>query len=414
MVNTLGIKFASLPCLTMNRFRFSLSKSPPGFSGPKNENSIPAYTMTLEATLRSSVMRTLVTSMTVATLVAILNGCATEKAPSSEKPHVIQLQWPAPPDPARYEYEITLRAAADIEKESEEQRLKRMLTGGPSSNEPLYKKPSAIAARKGRIYVADPPSASIIVFDAVRRKTFRIGVREPNNSPRPISLAVDDKSNVYVLDSSLKKVMVYDSLGLFLFSVGDPKSFAKPAGVAVSGDGQRIFVVDRGSIEEDDHKVIAYSPDGSELYRIGPRGHGEGQLNVPLAATVAPDGSLLVLDSGNFRVQSFDPEGRYQFSFGQAGAGFGQFSRPRSIATDKEGKIFVSDASFNNVQIFDSTGQLLMWIGSTGLRNNPGEFGLLSAVAADETGRLYVADHFHNKVEVYRPVHTGEPGKASK
>ncbi|NMG74063.1 hypothetical protein [Aromatoleum diolicum] len=359
-------------------------------------------------------LRTLVTSIMVATTVALLSGCATEKGSVSEKEHVIQLQWPAPPDPARYAYEITLRAAADIEKETEDQRLKRMLTGGSSSGEPLYKKPSAIAARKGRVYVADPPTASIVVFDAARRKTFRIGVREPNNSPRPVSLSVDDKSNVYVLDSKLKKVMVYDSLGLFQFSVGDPKAFAKPVGVAVSGDGQKIFIVDRGSIEEDDHKVIAYAPDGSELYRIGPRGHGEGQLNVPLAATVAPDGSLLVLDSGNFRIQSFDTEGRYRFSFGEAGAGLGQFSRPRSIATDREGKIFVSDASFNNVQIFDPTGRLLMWIGNSGLRNNPGEFGLLAGVAADETGRLYIADHFHNKVEVYRPVLTAEPGKTGK
>ena len=357
----------------------------------------------------------LATYMAVAIMtLALLAGCATRNNSKSEKENPVQLQWPAPPDPARYEYEVTLRSAADIEPETEDQRVKRMLTGGSISNEPLYKKPSAIAAHKGRVYVADPPTGSVIVFDVGRRKVFRIGVREPNNTQKPISLALDDKQNVYVLDASLKKVLVYDSLGLFLFSVGDPKALTKPAGVAVSADGKKIFIVDRGGIEEDDHKVIAYSPDGFEIFRIGPRGTGEGQLNVPLAASVAPDGSLLVLDSGNFRVQSFDAEGRYRFSFGQAGAGFGQFSRPRSIATDKDGKIFVSDAAFNNVQIFDSTGALLMWIGNSSLRNNPGEFGLVAAIAADETGRLYVTDHFHNKVEVYRPVRTTEAASTNR
>lgn len=338
-----------------------------------------------------------------------LGGCTFQKEAKEEKAQKIQLEWPAPPDPARFIYETRLRSEQDIREETEDGKMRKLLTGkGQVSDNRVYRKPSALAARNGRIYIADPPTQSIMVFDAARTKLFRMGVREPNNIVRPVSLAIDGKNNVYVLDGKLRKVMVYDSLGLFLFSVGDPATLVQPAGVAVSSDGKKIFVVDRGSVEHDDHKVIAYSPEGTELFRIGPRGYGPGQLNIPLAASVSPDGTLFVLDSGNFRIQAFDLDGKFRHSFGSVGNSIGQFSRARSIATDSENRVYVSDASFNNVQIFTPTGELLMWIGSSGMQDAPGQFGLIAGIAVDETGRLYVADHYHLKVEVYRPAHVKE------
>jgi sugar lactone lactonase YvrE len=334
---------------------------------------------------------------------ALLAGCSATRLETPQQEEKIQLLWPAPPAPTQFAYEITLRSPADVQKETKEQELRRKLTGiSQVSDAPIYKKPAGLAARKGRIYVADPLAESIVVFDVPRQRVFRIGVREPNRVYRPIALALDGKDNVYVLDSKLRRVMVFDSLGLFLYAVGDPKELVQPVGVAVSDDGSKVFVVDRGTVELDDHKVVAYAPDGSELFRIGPRGSEPGQVNIPLAATVAPDGTLLVLDSGNFRVQAFNQNGRFQFEFGSVGTGIGQFARPRGIAAGPDGTIYVADASFNNVQIFDPKGQLLMWLGTHGMRNAPGGFGLIADITVDETGRLYIADHFHNKIEVYR------------
>ena len=337
-----------------------------------------------------------------AAVLILLGGCASQISPEERQP--VQLEWPEPPDRPRYVYETRLRSAADIRPENDDERMRRVLTGrGSVSTDPVYRKPAALAARKGRVYVADPPTASVVVFDIPRQRVFQMGVREPNHVRKPVSLALDASDRVYVLDGERRVVLVYDALGLFLFSVGDPKILNQPSGVAVSADGQRIFVVDRGSLDGDDHKVVAYAPDGQELFRLGPRGSGPGQFNIPLSATVSPAGILWVLDSGNFRVQGFDLEGRMHMTFGNVGAGLGQFSRPRSIASDFAGNLFVSDGSFNNVQIFNSSGQLLMWIGKPDLRNGPGQFGLIAGIATDETGRLYVSDHFHNKIEVYRP-----------
>jgi hypothetical protein len=160
--------------------------------------------------------------------------------------------------------------------------------------------------------------------------------------------------------------------------------------------------VDRGSLDEDDHKIVTYAPDGRELFRIGPRGKGNGELNIPLGATVLPDGNLAVLDSGNFRIQIFTPDGKYVRHFGGIGAQLGQFSRPRSIAADGEGNIYVADGNFNNVQIFDPEGQLLMVLGHLKLTDGPGHYGLISAIGVDETLRLYVIDNYFTKLEVFR------------
>lgn len=343
-------------------------------------------------------------------LVFLLGGCAattsSDKEPKAAK---IQLLWPAPPDQPRFIYETSLSSAADIVRETDEERLRRTLTGQPAlSGEPVYDKPSAVAARGGRVYVADPASRSVIVFDAGRRRLFRFDQFPGLN--RPVSIAIDGKGQVYVLDGTSKRVLVFDPVGLFLFAVGEPRDFTHPVGVAVRPDGERIYVVDRGSTENDDHKVVAYAPDGKERFRIGPRGTQNGRFNIPLAAAAGADGRLYVVDTGNFRIQAFDDNGKFKLAFGGAGANLGKFSRPRSIALDSDGNVYVSDGGFNNVQIFNPSGQLLMPLGRTEREAGPGRYSLIAGIAVDETNQLYVVDHYFKKIDVFRRL-SEEEGK---
>lgn len=347
-------------------------------------------------------------------VVSMLAGCAitgiSDKDKDADKIHTL---WPEPPEQPRYEFLTMLRSLADIHPETEDERLKHLITGTGVREDVVYDNPAAIAAGGGRIYVADPRQSAVVVFDVPRRAVFRFGTREPHALVRPHAVALDAQGRVYVLDSKLKRVLVFDGLGLFDFQVGEPTDFTRPVGVAVSADGNRIYVVDRGGLNEDDHKVVVYSPSGEKVQVLGPRGKGDGQFDIPLEAAVGPDGILAVLDSGNFRVQLFDAEGRFLRAFGSIGNRQGQFSRPRGLAIDPDGNIYVTDADFNNVQVFDSTGRLLMAVGGANLRGGPGEFALIGAVAADQKGFVYVADSYFKKIEVYRRLSPASQGGGS-
>lgn len=344
--------------------------------------------------------------------VALLMACAgvSDKAATSFKGLLV---WPQPPDQPRLAYETVLRSYADIAMpETDKDKFIRELAGMPGASErPVFEKPAAVAARQGRIYVADTSTESIVVFDVPRRRLFRFGQRQPNALAKPSGLALDARMNVYVADAKRRQVMVFDSLGLFLRTLGGPQELERPTGVAVSQDGERIYAVDRSDNESDNHRVVVYAKDGSKIKVIGTRGSGEGLFNVPLQAAVAPDGNLYVLDSGNFRVQVFDRDGNFLRAFGRAGINPGNLARPRGIAVDDEGHVYVTDASFNNFQIFQADGQLLLAVGQGSGESNPGKFGLLSGIAADETGRVYVVDQLFNKVEVFRRLSESEGRK---
>lgn len=355
----------------------------------------------------------LLIAIRLAGLAGVLMLGACSSVPEQTKAFKGPLVWPQPPDQPRFAFQAVLRSPADIAaEETAQEKLIRELSGAlPVSSSPVFDKPAAIAARKGRIYVTDTSTNSIVVFDVPRRKVFRFGLRKPDVLQKPSGLALDADMNVYVADAKLRQIMVFDSLGLFKRAVGGPDDLERPTGVAVSFDGERIYAIDRSDNESAEHKVVIYGKDGQKIRVIGPRGSGEGKFNVPLQATVGPDGTLYVLDAGNFRVQAFNREGDFLRAFGSPGINPGNFARPRGIAADDEGNIYVSDASFNNFQIFRPDGQLLLAIGRAAIDSNPGQYGLLNGIAVDETRRVYVADQLFNKVEVFRRISEQEGQK---
>lgn len=332
-----------------------------------------------------------------------LAACSGRPQKNSKDAEPAQIYWPRPPDKAQFKYEWRLKTVADIQLPTKEDRERELMTGDKPSDHVTFSRPAGLAASKGRIYVADGQGAAVVVFDVPRRRVFKFGQRKPHDLVKPIDVAIDGQDRVYVLDVKLKKVLVFDPVGLYLYEVGNAEALVHPAGVAVNKAGDRIYIVDRGTPEGDDHRVQVYDDKGQKQFEIGPRGHAEGQLNIPLDIALDQAGQVYVADSGNFRIQKFTADGKFLSAFGSVGNGLGQFSRPRSIAIGPDDNIYVSDGAFNNVQIFNQQGQLLMPLGGFGIdRDMPGKFGLIAGVALDETNRLYVVDQYFNKVEVYR------------
>lgn len=332
-------------------------------------------------------------------LAALLAACAAAPEQPEEAPQ--ETVWPAPPEPARYRYITTLRLSTDIKRKDEQDLLKEALTG-PEQGQPVFTKPYGVAARGGRVYVTDTQVPGVTVFDLVRGRTFRFGFRREGKLIKPAGVATSADGMVYVADVKARRVIAYDGFGLYIRDIGSKEDFVRPTGVAASPDGSRVYVVDLGGVESDRHRLLIYSKEGDKLAEIGTRGSGEGQFNLPNGVATAPDGTVYVLDAGNFRIQAFTPDGMYLRAWGSVGKGLGQLARPRGIAVDFAGRIYVSDASYGNVQIFNPDGQLMLAIGHRTESDQPGSYPLVAGIAIDEQYFLYVVDQYFKKVEVLR------------
>jgi DNA-binding beta-propeller fold protein YncE len=331
----------------------------------------------------------------------LVAACGPAVAP--EPREVKLLLYPPPPDEPRFVYERTLMSSADVEELGSERSLRMMLTGETATAEGLGK-PYSVAVHQGKVYVSDTVDRLVKVFDFPRRKFYKVGDDERNPLQKPLGIDVDQAGNLYAADASSKSVKVYDHQGKFLLAMGGPKFFDRLSSVTVTPDGSRVYVVDIGGVESEQHRVRVFDGrSGSHLYDIGKRGGELGEFNLPRDVAIGKDGRLYVVDGGNFRVQIFDRDGKPIKAFGKVGRQPGQFARPKEIATDSEGNVYVVDAAFGNFQIFSPDGELLMFIGNRNERGGPGEYLLPSGIAVDEDGRVYFVDQWFRKVDIFRP-----------
>jgi tripartite motif-containing protein 71 len=142
------------------------------------------------------------------------------------------------------------------------------------------------------------------------------GGREPGEFISPIGIVFDGTGQMYVSDWILRKVQVFDCQGKYYRDVS--WSFKKPTGLAFSPEGY-LLVLDgdavlciQESVVWDNREVVA-----TLLFTFGSTGSTEGLFLSPSGICVARDGSIVVADNGNCRVQRFDSKGLFQNSFVQ-------------------------------------------------------------------------------------------------
>ncbi len=364
-----------------------------------------------------------------------LSACA--QAPkSTNQAENTPLVFPSPPDQPRFYFERTIFSNNDIvgggNKKSPSMGLVKDFLVGESTTGPtaaVLWKPYAIAVHRGRIFVSEPASRVIKVFDVLEGRYFTIGENNSASLLSPIGIDVDAEGNLYVADGGLRGVqviMVYDRDGNFLRKLGVPKIrsgdkdadgqppfFSKLISLAVEKKAdinglQRIYAVDLGGSRSaiPTHRVrVLDAKNGELLFDIGERGSGPGQFNLPRDVVIGKENNIYVVDGGNFRVQVFSPSGKYLREFGQIGKTLGSFARPKEIAADADGNVYIIDTIFANFQIFNAQGQLLMHIGSGSPDvESPARYKLPSGIAVDEDGRVYVVDQLFKKIDIFRPA----------
>jgi DNA-binding beta-propeller fold protein YncE len=328
----------------------------------------------------------------------LLAGCASPTV----KPAAEAIYWPKPPAPPRFVYVTTLRSGESIRPVTTEDRLRGALTG-VSRDHRILAKPFGVAARDGLVVVTDTAQQKGFIFNLRRQNLYHFGhVGKEGVMTKPMGAAIGADDEIFVADVKAQCVYVYDAFGMYLRTIGSRKDLDRPVDVAVSPDGKEVFVVDAGGIDSQRHRVVVYDTQGVKRRVIGRRGEGRGEFNLPNQVALAPDGTLYVLDAGNFRIQAFSAEGKFLRSWGGAGRDYGNFARPRGLAVDSDGNVYVSDAAYRNFQVFNPQGQLLLPVGGDGLMDEPGQFAMPAGMAVDELGDVYIVDQLFGKVDVIR------------
>jgi len=165
----------------------------------------------------------------------------------------------------------------------------------------------------------------------------------------PTDVAFDRAGHIYVAEyggNDRISKFTADLKFVLAFGHGDEEreGLVRPAGMAFD-KRDRLWVADACQ-----HRIRGYDTDGTLRAEFGEIGSEPGQLRYPYDITVLPDGTLLVCEYGNNRLQRFSRAGRSLGIWGSAGRGVGELAAPWGVDVAADGVIYVVDAQNNRIQ----------------------------------------------------------------
>lgn len=225
---------------------------------------------------------------------------------------------------------------------------------------------------------------------------FLTGEKMPSGRiAEPAGIAVsDDGQRLYVSDMMQQAVFRFDFGAKKFTKFGD---VGVPSGIALDAQ-ENLYVVDTAS-----KSVRAFARDGKQVKEFSdPAFQRPNGLAIDKAR-----GRVYVVDTGGgdgkeHNVKIYDLAGKRIGAIGGAPGGeFGSFNFPTYVALDAEGNVFVSDTLNSRVQKFDPEGKFVTSFGQLG--TNWGEFDKPKGVAVDSFGNLYVVDSGWSNVQIFNP-----------
>jgi DNA-binding beta-propeller fold protein YncE len=206
-------------------------------------------------------------------------------------------------------------------------------------------------------------------------------------------VATDSRDRVFVFNRGEHPMVVFDREGLFLTSWGEGL-FARAHGLTIGPD-DAVYCTD-----DLDHTVRKFTPDGTLLMTLGTSGvpsdtgatsmdfrtirYAGPPFNFPTALALADDGSMFIADGyGNARIHKYSAESKHLFSWGGPGSGPGEFLVPHGIAVAPDGSVVVADRENHRLQFFSPDGDFLKeWT----------DIARPCQVLIDKDGLVYVAE----------------------
>ncbi|MBI5170601.1 MAG: hypothetical protein HZA61_14020 [Candidatus Eisenbacteria bacterium] len=231
-----------------------------------------------------------------------------------------------------------------------------------------------------------------------RLSNFASGAASSEAMVKPTGIAVSaDGQRVWVLDAARIAIFAFDRTAhraRVLSLSGLPVGPLAPFGLA-SDAADTLYVTDQSS-----HSVVVLSPEGRLL-----RAFGRDSLARPVGCAVdAKRGLLYVVDTpagreAAHRVGVFTLGGTFVRWLGSRGLENGQFNYPTYVTVSPEGEVHVVDTLNWRIQVFDAEGKFLRAFGRHG--DARGDFDRPKGVAIDRFSNLYVADGSWDRVLIF-------------
>ncbi len=239
--------------------------------------------------------------------------------------------------------------------------------------------PRGLSIHNGRIAVADTARSAIIIFGPDGRPERHSW---PETFNQPESVVWTPEGLLAVADTwhpPSGRAVIVDLAGQRMRALPAPGvPWYGPRDVAVDPSGQ-LAVSDTGN-----KRIVLFAPGATTSSVIGSEGSAPGQLIEPVGLEWLEDGSLLVCDTGNHRVQRIAVDGTPLEVFDLPGAWSDFYSRPQIVALSP------------NLWVVSDTPARSLWV----LRSGDGSVSKIDLAEANlaptglewDGSTLYVAD----------------------
>ena len=271
---------------------------------------------------------------------------------------------------------------------------------GSSNGE--FRHPTGVFVNQNYVYVADTGNARIQMFDKLGNFIYSWGTygNDKGMFHTPVSINADESGNLFVVDSGLNTIQIFDIHGAFqdeippVYTVNENFTGIK----TITFDSNYNFY-----IVTTDNKILKYTSVGKFVNYYGSSGVEEGRFNNPSGAVIDSKGYLYVADTGNHRIQKFDPNGNFVLSWGTEGSTSGQFEEPTGLAVDSADNIYIVDKKNNDIQKFALYGGTInnipTWVRNTTVWWSDG--------ALDKTDFSLAIKYLANQGLIHTPPETG-------
>lgn len=293
-----------------------------------------------------------------------------------------------------------------------------------------FRSPRDVAVdASGCVYVADTENAVVRkiksdgTVSTLAGSAGKAGTADGSNGAArfngPLSVAVDQTGNLYVVDSGCQMIRKITSAGGVTSLTNSAARFASPRGVAVDRAGYL-------AVSDNDAQTISrISPSGGVTVWAGSassHGHANGvgaaaRFNRPTGISVDRQRNVYVTDNFTQVIRKIAPDGVVTTLAGRvwnSGAddgkgGMARFNWPCGAAQDRAGNLYVADAGNHTIRKVASDGTVTTLAGSAGTSGSAdgtaakARFSSPSGVSLDSRGNVYVADRGNHTVRKITP-----------